>query len=56
VNLASRIEQLNKKFGSQLLISDDVWQTLGNVFPKAIARGDVHVKGREGTIQIYQVA
>jgi len=55
VNLASRIEQLNKKFSS-LLISDDVWQTLGDVFPKAIARGDVHVKGREGTIQIYQVA
>ena len=50
------IEQLNRKFGSQLLISDDVWQTLGDVFPKAIARGDVHVKGREGTIQIYQVA
>ena len=56
VNLASRIEQLNKKFGSQLLISDDVWQTLGDVSPKAISRGDVHVKGREGTIQIYQVA
>jgi Adenylate and Guanylate cyclase catalytic domain/AcrB/AcrD/AcrF family len=56
VNLASRIEQLNKKFGSRLLISDDVWQTLGEVFPKAIAIGDVYVKGRERAIQIYQVA
>lgn len=56
VNLASRIEQLNKKFGSQLLVSDDVWQTLDEVFPKAIAMGDVHVKGRERAIQIFQVA
>jgi adenylate cyclase len=55
VNLASRIEQLNKTFGSQLLISDRVWQNLGESIPRAIAIGDVQVKGREGTIQIYQV-
>jgi adenylate cyclase len=56
VNLASRIEQLNKTFGSQLLISDKVWQALGEIVPRAIPIGDVQVKGREGTIQIYQVA
>jgi adenylate cyclase len=56
VNLASRIEQLNKTFGSQLLISDKVWQTLGEVLPSAVAIGDVQIKGREGTIQLYQVA
>jgi adenylate cyclase len=56
VNLASRIEQLNKTFGSQLLISDKVWETAIDVLPRTIPIGDVHVKGREGTIQIYQVA
>lgn len=55
VNLASRIEQLNKTFGSQLLISDKVWQALGEIVPSAILIGDVQVKGREGTIQVYQV-
>lgn len=56
VNLASRIEKLNKKFGSQLLISDNVWQTLNEVVPSAKPMGDVYVKGREGAIQIYQIA
>ena len=54
MNLASRIEQLNKSFGSQLLISDRVWQTLAEIAPSAIPIGDVHVKGREGAIQIHQ--
>ena len=56
VNLASRIEKLNKKFGSHLLVSDDVWQTLSEDIPRATPMGDVHVRGREGAIQVYQVA
>lgn len=56
VNLASRIEQLNKTFGSQLLMSDRVWHNIAENVPRTIPIGDVHVKGREGTIQIYQVA
>ena len=56
VNLASRIEQLNKTFGSQLLISDRVWHNVAENVPRTIPIGDVQVKGREGTIQIYQVA
>lgn len=56
VNLASRIEKLNKKFGSQLLVSDDVWQTLSEDLPRATPMGDVHVRGREGAIQVYQIA
>ncbi len=35
VNLAARIEKLNKKFGSQLLISEIVWQALRReLFPR----------------------
>ena len=56
VNLASRIEKLNKEFGSQLLISDMVRQTLRNQLDKVTPMGQVHVRGREEAIQIYQVA
>jgi adenylate cyclase len=56
VNLASRIEQLNKQFGSQLLISEMVWQTLGERLREAVPMGHVQVKGREAPIQVYQVA
>jgi adenylate cyclase len=55
VNLASRIEQLNKEFGSQLLISNNVWQDLSDLIPRATPIGDVHVKGREEAIAIYQI-
>lgn len=56
VNLASRIEQLNKQFGSQLLISEMVWQTLAEGLNEAIPMGHVQVRGREEPIQLYQVA
>jgi len=35
VNGASRIEQLNKQFGSQLLISETVWQAVSDKFDDA---------------------
>ncbi len=56
VNLAARIEQLNKQLGSRLLISDVVWHALGEEINRATPRGRVQVKGREAPIQIYQVA
>jgi adenylate cyclase len=56
VNLASRIEKLNKEFGSQLLVSQMVWQTLRNHLAQAVPMGQIHVRGREEAIQVYQVA
>jgi adenylate cyclase len=56
VNVASRIEQLNKQFGSQLLISETVWQAISEKFRDATLIGAVQVKGREAPIQVYQVA
>lgn len=57
VNLAARIEKLNKQFHSQLLISETVRETaisetLGDIIP----RGLVQVRGREASIQVYQLA
>ena len=56
VNLAARIEKLNKNFDSQLLISEIVWQAVSNESKKAVPKGQVQVKGREQSIQVYQLA
>src|SRR6185436_13765009 len=56
VNLASRIEKLNKEFGSQFLVSEMVWQSLRDQLKQAIPMGRVQVRGREEAIQVYQVA
>ncbi len=55
VNVASRIEQLNKEFGSQLLISETVWQAVSDKFDDATSIGSVQVKGRESPIQLWQI-
>ena len=55
VNLAARIEKLNKEFDSQLLISEMVWQAI-NADRKTMPMGQVQVRGREQAIQVYQVA
>jgi adenylate cyclase len=57
VNLAARIEKLNKTFGSQLLISEMVWDAARDEgLSQAIPMGQVQVRGRETSIQVYQVA
>jgi adenylate cyclase len=56
VNLASRIEKLNTRFQSQLLISENVWHSLGDNSTAAIPMGNVRVQGREQGIGIYQLA
>jgi adenylate cyclase len=56
VNLAARIEKLNKSFDSQLLISEMVWQAVSDERKDAVPMGQVQVKGREQAIQVYQLA
>jgi adenylate cyclase len=56
VNLAARIEKLNKDFDSQLLISEMVWQAVNADPGKAVPMGQVQVRGREQAIQVYQLA
>jgi len=55
VNLASRIEGLNKEFGSQLLISDTVKQAIGQDVD-AIPLGDVPVRGYEQPVRVWRLA
>ena len=56
VNLAARIEKLNKQFESQLLISEIVWQAVSDEKNKAVPMGQIQVKGREQAVQVYQLA
>jgi adenylate cyclase len=56
VILASRIEQLNKDYGSQLLVSAEVLREAGGGDHGAKSLGLVQVKGRDEPIEIYRLA
>jgi adenylate cyclase len=56
VILASRIEQLNKEFSSQVLASREVLEGAGGVPPEAVPLGPVRVKGREQPIELFRLA
>ena len=56
VNLASRIESLNKQFNSQLLISDMVKEALGDTSIETVSLGKVAVKGRAEPVEIFKLA
>ncbi|MDX1957433.1 MAG: adenylate/guanylate cyclase domain-containing protein [Leptospiraceae bacterium] len=53
VNLASRIEQLNKQFQSKILISEEVFSNLKN--KTGVLCGDVIVKGRTEPVKLYRI-
>ncbi len=56
VILASRIEQLNKKYNSQLLVSDEVYSKVKNLPDNHIALGAIKIKGREEPILLYKLS
>jgi len=56
VNLASRIEQLNKEFGTQLLVSGDVWHSIRDQENNAVSRGLVNIRGHEKPVEIFELA
>ena len=54
VNVASRIEGLNKQFGTSICISDSVYERVaGRVVARELGR--VPVKGRETEIMVYEL-
>lgn len=55
VNLTSRIEQLNKQFRSQLLVSDEVWQAVKASHPNAVALGPIPVPGRTDPVDLFRL-
>jgi adenylate cyclase len=55
VNFASRLEALNKEFGSQLLISSAVRDVLGTDGADAVSLGEVPIRGYEQPMMIWQL-
>ncbi len=55
VNLAARIEQLNKEFNSHLLVSGEVWRTIDGSSVRGKALGSVDIKGRTEPVEIHQL-
>jgi adenylate cyclase len=56
VILASRIEQLNKEYGSQILASRPVLEAAGEPADAAAALGPVRVKGHEQPLELFRLA
>jgi adenylate cyclase len=54
VNLASRIEGLNKYFGTTILFSEATRKDAGG-FSGAVHMGQVRVKGRKEAVSLYSV-
>ena len=56
VIIASRIEQLNKEFGAQILCSREVLEAAGEDTTGARSLGPVKVKGRDQPIELFRIA
>lgn len=53
VNLASRLEQLTKQFGTRLIVSDAIVAALGEENCAPIPLGAVPVKGYAEPVQVW---
>jgi adenylate cyclase len=56
VNVASRLETLNKELDSRVLASDEVWRGVERPEIEAVRREAVTLRGRSGAIQVWQLA
>jgi adenylate cyclase len=56
VNLASRLESLNKEVGSQLVVSDAVREAAGDAVGKALLLGPIPVRGYAEPVTVWRLA
>jgi len=54
VNLTSRIESLNKQYGTNIIITDSVYQTIDHNFTLRLL-DHVKVKGKSKSVKIYSI-
>jgi class 3 adenylate cyclase len=54
VNVASRVEQINKRFGTQILATESTMRAAGGGFP-AERLGETGVRGHEGDVVVYKI-
>jgi adenylate cyclase len=53
VNLASRLESLNKDFHTEVILSGQTYEIVKDVFPNLYPLGSTPVRGFEGSLLIY---
>lgn len=56
VNLAARIEGLTKQFDATVLVSEAVWDALGDDGVEAEPLGAVEVRGRQDSVALWRLA
>ena len=56
VNLASRLESLNKEYGTRILVSENVWEKVRTETAAIGEFGPVRVKGRSTPVRVYSLA
>jgi len=59
VNVASRVEALNKPLGSQMLVTEEVWRAAGLGATRGVTpspRDPIQIRGRETPVKILQLA
>ena len=56
VNFAARLEALNKEFGSQLLVSADVYASVRDGQADAVSLGEIEVRGYEQPMTVWRLA
>jgi len=54
VNVASRVEALNKHLDASVLVTDAVWSRLTQPHPEAVAHPDVEIRGRTERLTVYK--
>ncbi len=53
VNLASRLESLNKKFGTEILMSSATMELVADLFPGLESLGETPVAGLQEPVEVY---
>lgn len=62
VNVASRVESLNKELGSRMLVTEEVWRGSGTAARQTatdeapVSLEPLHIRGRETPVRIFQLA
>lgn len=56
VNIAARLEQLNKELGTEILLSGDTLDQLpGDLVARVSDRGEIRIKGRAEPVRVHEV-
>jgi class 3 adenylate cyclase len=55
VNLAQRLEQMNKEFQTNCLICGMTMRLAGTSCSDAVARGTYQVRGRDGAVELFSL-